>query len=127
MLSEVASTEIQDGGKKIRFETRVTFQKTKLKTPTKRKLNHVEIHTNEILKKIREQSKKYFKELDAACNPEPDDPTQKFCTQSRREAELFLQKYGNKYPCPKRLNAEDYNQEKEKNLQAQLCKLGLAY
>jgi hypothetical protein len=111
--TELTSAEKQDCGKKIRIETRVSFQKEKLQTPTKRKLDNTEIQANEILKKIREVSGKDFNDLQAARNAEPDDTTQKFCTQSRKEAELFLQKYGKQFPCPEPLDPQNYEQEKE--------------
>lgn len=111
--SELTLAEKKDCGKKVRIEAPVSFQKKKLQTPTKRKLDYIEIQANEILKKIREQSEKDFKDLQGAQNPEPDDATQKFCTQSRKETEFFLQKFGQQFPCPEPLDPENYKQEKE--------------
>ena len=54
-----------------------------------------------------------MKQLEKAQNSQPDDATQKYCTQSREEGESFLKKYGSELPKPPSLTAEDYKMEME--------------
>jgi hypothetical protein len=103
---DLETEEKEENGRRIRCQKGVKFNKTKLKTPLKRKLHPVEVHANQILKKIKENNPKDAKQLEKAPNSQPDDATQKYCTQSREEGESFLKTYGNELPNPPCLMAE---------------------
>jgi hypothetical protein len=100
-------------GNKIRIQTGVPFSKTKLKTPLKRKLHSSDVHANEILKRIKISDPQDAKRLEKAQNPQANDATQKYCTQSRKEGESFLKKYGSELPKPPSMTAKDYQAEME--------------
>ena len=55
---DLETEEKEVNGKWIRCQTGVKFNKTKLKTPLKRKLDSVEVHANQILKKIQRKRPK---------------------------------------------------------------------